>query len=495
MGNVGYGILFDIEGVYNIDAYVYILRSRPTMFDGYSLSAIAKSLKVTGKLDMPTMSNDTTKEDILRYIMNVCKVTAEIWLKLNIDMELLSLCLCASCSPYDACRYVTGTMMACLLTSRAIERGARIQWNPCRTRYDFEGGYVLTPVRGVHRNLFVCDFNSMYPSVMIGCNISPETIVVDTLDRTVGIGEVVWDDHMVSVGLSDCTARFPYTGTSMLKGILSDLVQERSRYKKTHHFYSLSLKVCGNSLYGAIGFESSSMYSPRCAAAVTTISRWSLRLAISCFEKRGLRVVGGDTDSCFVCSADQLEQREETAQRVRGALADMAQLISTGPLRRLTMEVEECFKAAILLQKKRYCKLRDNGELKITGMTFARKSEPGVRRRVCKLTCMAILKSVSAVDACNRVKNVLMHHVGLLMSRRATLSFIAGLKSKDGSKKYTYVSVSGALVSMPPEMTDLIITDYDPKPLLEMVGREVSSITTAAGIGSLSDCMRKSTTF
>ncbi|KAJ3167503.1 hypothetical protein HDU87_001510 [Geranomyces variabilis] len=40
----------------------------------------------------------------------------------------------------------------------------------------FKGGFVMTPVTGLHRNVTVLDFASMYPSIIIGANISPETV-------------------------------------------------------------------------------------------------------------------------------------------------------------------------------------------------------------------------------------------------------------------------------------------------------------------------------
>lgn len=495
VGNVGYGILFDIAGVYNIDAYVYVLRSRPAQFDAYSLSSIASSLQVTQKMSMPTMTSSTSREVILEYNMNDCRVTLDIWLTLNVDMELIALCLCASCSMYDACRYVTGTMMGCMLASYATSTASRLLWNPCSVKYDFEGGFVMEPIRGIHRNVFVCDFSSMYPSVIIGCNISPESITVSECDTSMTTGEVTWNTSAVSVRLKDCTTTFKYRESSLLKNVEANLISERQAHKKTDKYYSLSLKVCANSIYGAVGFSSSSMYSPRCAASVTSISRWALRQASECFRSRGLVVVGGDTDSCFVRPLDPKEKVTLSRQRVEDALSDMKNKFAGGPLEGLSMEIEDYFPTALLLHKKRYCKLTTDGTMKITGMTFAKKSEPEMRRLACRQTCLAVLCSNSDQDARNRVKSVAMYHTKRITSGSSTLSYISGLRSQDGTKKYTYVTSDGSSISFPPDKSTVVVHDYDPHPLLEILRTEISSITVAAGLGTLAECIMYSSTW
>src|SRR3989337_3030353 len=41
----------------------------------------------------------------------------------------------------------------------------------------YAGGIVLTPQAGLHENIAVLDFKSMYPNIMITYNLSPDTYV------------------------------------------------------------------------------------------------------------------------------------------------------------------------------------------------------------------------------------------------------------------------------------------------------------------------------
>jgi DNA polymerase elongation subunit (family B) len=41
------------------------------------------------------------------------------------------------------------------------------------------GGYVEEPVKGLHENILYFDFRSLYPSIIIAKNISPDTLTED----------------------------------------------------------------------------------------------------------------------------------------------------------------------------------------------------------------------------------------------------------------------------------------------------------------------------
>lgn len=43
----------------------------------------------------------------------------------------------------------------------------------------YKGAIVLEPKRGIHKNIAVLDFSSMYPSIMMKYNIGSDTYVID----------------------------------------------------------------------------------------------------------------------------------------------------------------------------------------------------------------------------------------------------------------------------------------------------------------------------
>ena len=59
---------------------------------------------------------------------------------------------------------------------QALKEGMVIPtYNIENRRKDFQGGYVMEPVPGLYENIVSFDANSLYPSVMLTLNISPET--------------------------------------------------------------------------------------------------------------------------------------------------------------------------------------------------------------------------------------------------------------------------------------------------------------------------------
>lgn len=64
-------------------------------------------------------------------------------------------------------------------------------------------------------------------------------------------------------------------------------------YNRTQY----ALKICANSMYGAMSFRHYNSYSPRCGTSVTGSGRWSLSVSAAVVSGLGFEVVYGDTDS------------------------------------------------------------------------------------------------------------------------------------------------------------------------------------------------------
>ena len=48
-----------------------------------------------------------------------------------------------------------------------------------RFSYSFEGAFVYQPKAGLYENIVIVDFRSLYPSIIVSHNISPDTIECD----------------------------------------------------------------------------------------------------------------------------------------------------------------------------------------------------------------------------------------------------------------------------------------------------------------------------
>lgn len=167
----------------------------------------------------------------------------------------------------------------------------------------FKGAFVMEPsVEGVERNVHVCDFASLYPSIIRSWNMSPET--------KGGPG-----------------AKSPLTGVEfrvdaegMLPAALRELLTLRTEWKKRKveaipgtsdwkdaDRKSTAYKVAANSFYGVMGTKYSRFYDREIAESVTTNGQWLIKKTIDAAAERGWKTIYGDTDSVFVkgCSVDE----------------------------------------------------------------------------------------------------------------------------------------------------------------------------------------------
>lgn len=151
------------------------------------------------------------------------------------------------------------------------------------------GGHVLEPVTGRHRNVWVFDFKSLYPSIIRTLNIDP-----------LGYrkGGAVGTDAIETVS----GARFSRE-PAILPQILDTLFPQREAAKQSgDRVASQAIKILMNSFYGVLGTPACRFYDPALANAITHQGKYFLLWAKDWFERRSYRVLYGDTDSLFVSS-------------------------------------------------------------------------------------------------------------------------------------------------------------------------------------------------
>ena len=163
----------------------------------------------------------------------------------------------------------------------------------------YEGGFVYSPKPQLYENVAVMDFAALYPSIMIGFNISYETIV-KSHEEALSSGP---DTH---ISVDD--KYFFRKKMGIIPAILKPILKARKEVKKQMRTDSnpslnsqqLALKIIANSFYGVMGFRSFRLYNKDVAAAITYIARMSIMEAIRWLEEHNIEVIYGDTDSVFI---------------------------------------------------------------------------------------------------------------------------------------------------------------------------------------------------
>jgi DNA polymerase-2 len=175
-----------------------------------------------------------------------------------------------------------------------------------------QGGHVLEPAAGLHSNVWVFDFRSLYPSVIRTLNIDPLSYV-----ETPPAGA----DLIETPG--GAFRREP----AILPRLLDELFPRREAARKAgDEVASHAIKILMNSFYGVLGTPACRFYNPALANSITGSGREILLWSKRWFESAGFDVLYGDTDSLFVRTPTvDPEAASDQARQIAAALnADLA---------------------------------------------------------------------------------------------------------------------------------------------------------------------------
>ncbi|WP_456478917.1 DNA-directed DNA polymerase [Geoglobus ahangari] len=296
----------------------------------------------------------------------------------------------------DITRMGRGRQVDWLLLSEAY-RLNELAPNPKEVEESYEGAFVLEPKRGLHENVYCLDFASMYPSIMIAYNISPDTYVAGKCE-----------DCFVSPEVGH---KFRKKPDGFFKRILLDLIGRRREVKQRMKEvdresleYRLldikqqTLKVLTNSFYGYTGWSGARWYCRQCAEATTAWGRHFIKKSAEIARSMGFEVLYGDTDSIFVrkdAPPEQLEREvEELIERITRELP-------------VTIEVDEVYRSIFFVEKKRYAGLTSDGRVIVKGLEVRRGDWCELAKEVQREVIEIILRDKDPEKALRFVREVI----------------------------------------------------------------------------------------
>jgi DNA polymerase-2 len=246
-----------------------------------------------------------------------------------------------------------------------------------------QGGHVLEPVIGLHGNVWVFDFKSLYPSLIRTFNIDP-------------VGYVPGDAP--SENLIETPGGKFRRAPAILPRLLDELFPRREAAKRRHDDVAAhAIKILMNSFYGVLGTSACRFYNPALANAITGMGKHLLLWSKSWFESAGFKVLYGDTDSLFVSSGgdDPIEAGRLARNLVASLNSDLTRYIESRWRResRLELEFEKIYLRLFLPRarhstrgaSKRYAGLIDGGDterVEFVGMEVVRRDWTALAKRV-----------------------------------------------------------------------------------------------------------------
>jgi DNA polymerase I len=249
----------------------------------------------------------------------------------------------------------------------------------------YRGAIVLEPKVGLHENVASLDFSSMYPSLMIKYNISPDTLVRGTeKDDTFEVPEVKHRFRKHPSGFYRIVLTKLIDARKATKAELKRLAPKDPRYPLLKA-REKAVKVMTNAVYGYAGWAGARWYSKEVAESAAALGRETINRAIAIATNLGLTVFYGDTDSLFINYDEKLAKKfHDEIDRELG----------------LEINLSEVFKRILFTEaKKKYAGLRTDGQIDVVGLEAVRGDWSNLARDVQNNVLRMVLEDAKPARA------------------------------------------------------------------------------------------------
>lgn len=299
----------------------------------------------------------------------------------------------------------------------------------------YSGAIVYEPKKGLYRNIYLFDYTSLYPSILVTFNISPDTYITTYkyLNNKLK-GDYAKNNELFGQRLKEkyaCYIDSGYVESSAYRGyyfkaqsnmigvipeIVKNIFQERINvkkrlkkinkkdkdYEKLNH-YQFALKILLNSIYGVLGNKYFRLYSRECADAVTTFGRLLLEFAKHTFEDKFKgECIAGDTDSIFLKFKEEIDlDIDEILSKYKDYLLNDFVKLKNSDIKSgwnlLNLEYQKKFDYIYFPgSKKRYYAIDNKGDSYIRGLNVIRKDTPNVlKNKLNELMKLSVLDKMT----------------------------------------------------------------------------------------------------
>ena len=333
-------IIYDIFGISILDYLQLYKKFTYNVQESYKLDHIAKLELGAGKLDNPysTFKEFYTKDWNLFVEYNI--VDVERVDQLEDKMRLIDLIMTMA---YDAkCNFVdifsAVRTWDCILYNHLWKQNIMIPQKDHKPSRSIVGAYVQTPVPGQYDWVVSFDATSLYPSIIMQYNMSPETLITNYIKHfDITVEQLLKDE----VNLSDLTVSnyamasngrcysrekqglFPEI-TAKLFGNRQTakklMLASQAKYEETKdkqylneiskfNNKQMAYKILLNSLFGAFSNEYFRFYDSYIAEGITMTGQYIIRKVAAALNEYLNGICGttgfdyvfySDTDSCYV---------------------------------------------------------------------------------------------------------------------------------------------------------------------------------------------------
>lgn len=358
---------FSFGGVSILD-YINLYKTYTYSLEvSYTLNYIATKELGRGKIEYEGSLDDLFENDLEKFIeYNI--VDVDLVVSMDEKLQFIDLCkaVChAGFVPYEdyiySSKWLEGACLGYLkkkglvATNKPRDRKERMQALRDNNQEKFIGAYVKEPIVGKYDWIYDLDLTSLYPSIIMTLNISPETKVgkvegwdaeenirgIDKTYKVVGkdgdeysyssqeLKEVIKDSNL---GIAANGVLYTQDKPGLIADILNDWFQKRVEFRKLekqfgeakdmekYEFYAkrqLVQKILLNSMYGVLGLPAFRFYDVDNAEAVTLTGQTVIKKTAEMANRKYWKELGTtddynvyiDTDSIYMMAEPLVKHR------------------------------------------------------------------------------------------------------------------------------------------------------------------------------------------
>ena len=388
-------------------------------YTNFSLNSVSKALLGKEKIDYGLEFDQLTLYQTANYCYNDALLTYELTsFNSNLLMDLLVVISRIARMPIDdiarmgvsqwirSLIYYEHRKRNCLIPKREeLERRSEgVLSDAVIKDKKYRGGLVIEPKEGIHFDVVVMDFASLYPSIIKVRNISYET--VRCIHEECKKNTIPQTNHWSCSKRNGLTAmiigslrdlRVNYYKSLSKKETLTD--EQRQQYTVT----SQALKVILNASYGVMGAEIFPLYFLPAAEATTAIGRYTILETIKKCEEAGIEVLYGDTDSLFIKNPtkEQIVKVIEQAKKDHG----------------VELEIEKTYRYCVLSnRKKNYLGVTKEGKVDVKGLTGKKSHTPPFIKKLF-YELIDVLSKVQTIDDFEKAKQEISEKIAICGKR------------------------------------------------------------------------------
>jgi DNA polymerase I/DNA polymerase-2 len=413
-----------IKGRVHIDLFDFIdhILSPSMRSEVLTLDEVAQELLGIGKkkMEYKEMVEIWSKKEQMERLAEYSLWDSELTLKLSelILPQIFALCRLTGLLPFDACRNTYSQLVEAFYTKRAFIDNVLIPNRPKTEEIEkrrmappYKGAIVIEPIKGIHSNVLVFDFRSLYPTIMVTHNISPETFNCEHAEckEKNKVPETKWHFCIKKKGFIPKHLEDLIETRKEIKEKMKKVKKDSKEWKKLDNM-QYALKILANASYGYQAFFGAKWYKRECGAATASFGRFYITQVIEIAKAENFEIVYADTDSLMAKFPEMKVQEklkeigEKFAEKINKKLPGIIEL-----------EFRDLYEGGIFVArraeevgaKKRYALVDYQGNLEVRGFETVRRDWCQLAKDIQRQVLVTILRDKDPAKAVQLVRETI----------------------------------------------------------------------------------------